>query len=181
MSKQAFKNGDEVVRTDRDYHCVQQGKTYTVDKQDGDNLYLKGVPGAYKAISFAKSTTSYLKGKPWFIAVNGKEHSRIAQEWLFEQGLQWAHYGKVVSFTDQAVLTNVDAGGIVRDYIIYSDSITRKIEQGAHEVKVLGRISMVLEKVELPVVESPQEKQIRELEETIQKAQKQIDALKQSL
>ena len=181
MAKVTFKNGDRVIRIEHGYANVVKGEQYIVDKHEGDNLYLKGISGAYTARSFMQATTFQLKNQPWFIAINGKEHSRIAQEWLFEQGVQWEHMGKKVSYTEQAVLTNVDGSGIIRDYIMHANSVKFKIDQGAQEIKVHGHLKMVLDKVELPEVESEQAKKIRELEDTIQKAQKQIDELKQAL
>lgn len=117
-----------------------------------------------------------MKTTPWYIRVNSQAEFDAAVNFALAQGCRENRY-------NSAYLPNVTRaiGTSLRDddlflfdteqfYWLGEDSLTEVL--GRHEIKITFKT--VVDKVEYPAVESETQKQIRELKETIEKAQQQI-------
>lgn len=123
------------------------------------------------------STEFNLHTMPWYIRVNNKAECEAAQLWLFEQGIDWFDNKKLLRRVDTKFLTNVSCDKNVAR-LLWSDSEPPK---GVEEI--ILTFKTVIASVEFPIVNSvvtEQQKQIKALEETIQKAAEQIALLKKS-
>ena len=122
-----------------------------------------------------------LKKDRWFIRVNSVEESIATQEWLFEQGFGWV--GKQIIRTDfsswefpQAIgFGHSPCGGLGQASVGWWK--TREHE----EIDLTFKQKLSVADVIYPTKESPQQAKIRELEETINKAQEQLRQLKEEL
>ena len=125
-----------------------------------------------------------LKTQPWHIFVNSPEECQAAQEWLFSQGLTWCNGDVEVSNLYARTLSNyfvifgernftLDIRGFVYD--VHKNDY----EDSSKELKLEFANKFVVNSYKTPVIETVQQKQIRELEETIAKAQEQIQSLKE--
>ena len=120
-----------------------------------------------------------LQKDKWFIRVPDEESAKAVQEYMFERGLAWA--GKQELRTDYDTWSfpmAIGAGHYGGDSLGQA-SIGWWESQGHKEIFITFKT--VVDKVEFPKVESPQEIKIRELEATIAKAYEQIKALKEEI
>lgn len=177
-----FKKGDKIVRVKgNDGNGMLKGNTYTVKNCDADNVIVDEIPNESWSPQYFKPAENQFSvtRDAWYIRVNSPEESKAAQDWLFSQGCSWGVGEKEYRHTGEKSLTN-DNGG-ARLFWGSQASVESKQEKGVPEIKLTFKTQTVVDKVVLPVVESPQQKQIRELEETIQKATQQIEQLKKGL
>lgn len=127
-----------------------------------------------------------LKKDRWFIRVNSVEESIATQEWLFEQGITWCDgLDQPVKKNEVRVLTNywqdssqeINLAGFMFSQALY-DNGYRNSES---EIKLKFKQKLSVSDVIYPTKDSPQQAKIRELEETINKAQQQIKQLKEEV
>jgi hypothetical protein len=116
-----------------------------------------------------------LKTNPWFIRVNSPEESKVVQEWLFSNGVGWIGGNFEAGNLWAQYLTNINVDGDQRGVIMWSHEDIG-IHESAKELKF--KFKTVLDSVIFPEVETEQEKKLKELEETIKKAAKEIQELK---
>lgn len=112
-----------------------------------------------------------MKTMPWFIRAN--EHNFAAvQSWLVE------NYGKLLPFSAFTVnvLTNMNSQGVVEDRVMWSNNAECCLKHNCFEIKLTFKT--VVESVEWPNVISEEDKKIEQLEESIRKAQEQLEELK---
>ncbi|WCO82025.1 hypothetical protein vBPpSSYP_43 [Pseudomonas phage vB_PpS_SYP] len=177
-----FKKGDRIVRTGGDGGFgMVHGNTYTVSKCDADNVIVDEIPNeAWSPEYFVLAESQFdVKKDPWYVIVSNREEAKLVQSWLFEQGLQWQSGGATHSHLGERVLTN--DSGCDRIFHASFGVIEKKKARGSKELKFSFKRELVIDKVTLPDVESPQQKQIKELEETIRKASEQIEQLKKGM
>lgn len=125
-----------------------------------------------------ESTAKWLKENRWFIRTGTKERSELVQEWLFEHGYVWFVQGSVPSYLESKYLCNVCIdGSIIGDILQTSNS--QHIHKDAQEI--ILEFQTTIKSVKLPAVETEQEKEIRELQETIDKASARIKAIKEEM
>jgi len=177
-----FKKGDRIVRTGGDGGFgMIKGNTYTVNNCVADNVIVDEIPNeAWSPDYFVLAENQFnVKKDPWYIVVKNRQESKLVQSWLFEQGLQWKAGGAKHDHLNERVLTN-DNGG---DRICHASFgvIEKKKAKGSKELKFSFKQTLTIDKVTMPEVESPQQKQIKELEETIRKAAEQIEQLKKGM
>lgn len=113
-----------------------------------------------------------LKKEKWFIYTPTQESSRIAQEWLFAQGLVWQHHRDTkVRYTESLYLklSPFTAGAFC-----HTDSIDLKYDQ-SKEVKLT--IKTIVDSVEYPKIETPEQKQLQEVMTKISELQAQAEKL----
>lgn len=124
-----------------------------------------------------------LKKDRWFIRVNSAEESIATQEWLLEQDITWWDgVDCSVEHDLTKVLTNYWADNrINRRGFMFSSKLSRFIAEPQCEIKLIFKPKLSVSDVIYPTKESPQQAKIRELEETINKAQEQIKLLKEEL
>lgn len=125
-----------------------------------------------------KSESFNLKTNPWFIRVNNKEEFEAVGKWIKEKtgySLRTFYFKEVVH------LTNTDDDGAVLERLMYvhSSSIKDRKNINCHEIKLTFKT--VVDSVEYPVLESEQQKKIRELKETIEKASAQIAEIEKEM
>lgn len=112
-----------------------------------------------------------LKKNPWFIRTGTKEKSEAAQKWLFEQGVHWWH-GMEIKDHGEKYLTNADSSGVTSSYILQG-----RLGAHASAQEIILEFETVVKSVTYPIVESEQDKKIKELKETIDKAQQQLEEM----
>lgn len=120
-----------------------------------------------------------LKNDKWFIRVETEQQCLAVQEWAFEQGLSWAGCqtlrGDFRSWDKPCAIGHGHFGGSS----LGQARIQYWIDNGHHQIDVSFKTTV--DKVNLPEVESKQQKQIRELEATVAEAQRQIQELKKDI
>lgn len=120
----------------------------------------------FELITGKESTAKWLKENAWFIRTGSPEKSFAVQEWLFDHGMEW-HNGEQAFFNyKEQYLGNVGdtfgtSGGAGKEVTLEFETIVKSFT--------------------LPAVETEQEKKIRELQETIDKASAQIKAIKEGM
>lgn len=121
-----------------------------------------------------------IKQHNWFIRIESRQHCAAVQEWLFEQGVKWQYNtdGKP-DHLNSNFLTNTYSDGTLGKHL-YHASMRSAISPKCKEIVIKTTTKVVIDEVVYPVIETEQQKQIRELKETIEKAQKQIDALEKA-
>lgn len=114
---------------------------------------------------------------PWFVRTNNPKEYELVSDWLKEQGLQFMYSAEWHSYI--IGLSN------------FFDQYTGKINPCVHRVKSLHEVAgyneikftfrnvLAIDSIEFPTVESERDKKIRELKETIDKAQEQIKQLEE--
>ena len=108
-----------------------------------------------------------MKKNPWFIRVNNKEEFEAAKEWVKSQGIKFKFsedwYDQIIAVESDgfALCIRTEAG----------EKILNK-----NEIKLTFKT--VIDSVEYPTIESEQDKKIKELQETIETAKRQIEELK---
>ncbi len=158
-------------------HVSDNGSYIAVDGQLGaDNALVCSV----RAFELVKESPTFdLKTSPWFIRVNSKEESTLAQKWLFSQGLLWC-VGKVDEVKDiveiGGYLTNQTIDLTVESYIMHGHNLEVK-KVNCPEIKLTFKTS--IESVEYPEIKTQQQVAIEELEATIELAKQQISKLKE--
>ena len=126
-----------------------------------------------------------LKKDRWFIRVNSVEESIAVQEWLFEQGITWCTGSSEVDTLDGLIKTLTSCYGDSYKLNMYGfmwDGGEYKTDNTPMlEIKLKFKQKLSVSDVIYPTKESPQQAKIRELEETINKAQEQLRQLKEEV
>lgn len=102
--------------------------------------------------------TFNLKTQPWFIRTETPEQRIAAQEWLFEQGMEWYSSrlgGSQLLHGEFSCLTNVRFDRLVCNYIMHAASPHRS----SQEIKLTYKTTVV--DVVYPDVESDRDKEIK--------------------
>lgn len=118
-----------------------------------------------------------LKKNPWFIRTGTKEKSEAVQKWLFEQGVEW-YTGKGIKMSCEGYLTNTYVDGGISSYILYGDDSN----PSAYAQEIIIEFETTVKSVTYPSIETEsakkeQDKKIKELKETIDKAQQQLEEM----
>jgi hypothetical protein len=120
-----------------------------------------------------------IKNNHWYIETPTQEVFKIVSEWLRQHGLDWQHNDKdCQEIRSNAKYITNSRQGTISKYLMWGSNGQRP-DTIAKEIKLNFKI--MVDSVVYPEVESPQQKQIRELEETIQKATQQIEQLKKGM
>lgn len=175
-----FKVGDRIIRTSVHlFGGVKKGEIYTIKKVLSDsNINLEECPiysydPAYFELYKEEPVKQFdMKTQPWFIRVNNEQEFDLVQEWLKE------NFGTVPYFgwypqTKGLTNTNID-GKMYSDYVMWFCD-DKNLNQNTNEIKL--RFKTTIDSVEWPIVESEKDKKIRELQETIKKAEEQLKEL----
>jgi len=115
-----------------------------------------------------------IKTDPWFIRVNSKQEFEVIQDWLQE------NYGTCLSsnyYSSMVYLTNSYADGGVREDFVMHGSSDPLEKQALKEIKLTFKTT--IDSVTFPEVETEQQIKMKQLQETIDKAAKQIKELKE--
>lgn len=127
-----------------------------------------------------------LKTSKWHILVGSAEENQVAQEWLLSQGITWCNGKcKVDEGCKQSkVLSNYfsDGGEVNKNGFMHSSSGFDNYRYNEEfELKLSYKATISVDKIVYPTVDSPQQKQIKALEETIAQAAAQIQKLKEEM
>ena len=123
-----------------------------------------------------------VKKDKWFIRVASQQEANAAQKWAFAQGLGWGDkfelrtdfYSWDTNGASAAIGSGHFGGGCLGQA-----SSTYWERHGHKEIKLT--FAFAVDTVIYPEVESPQQKQIKALEETIAQASAQIQKLKEEM
>jgi len=183
MSK--FKIGDKVRCSYKQYFGEDNGIIGTVTHINGQRMTVNNLlshevdfimfGGAFELVEEDKTPDFDLKTMPWVIYVSSEAENKAALEWLFEMGMNWAFSPNEILWYGQEQLTNVGSDGEIERHIMHGIG---KAEPEAKEIKLKYETKTSVVGVEWSVVETEKDKAIRELEETINNAKLQIEALK---
>jgi len=175
-----FKKGDRVRRVGLlDHIDVVVDGEYVVVAQRGRGLILEGL-GSYEYdenlfVLLGKAPEPFnLKVDPWYIDTEGMDPEAV-QQWLFEQGIRWPANSKTISVSTERYFTNVagihKSPGTVCGFFMHG-----KIPHPrAKEIKLSVELKLVVNSVEYP--STAKETRRDELEETIRKAQEELNTL----
>jgi len=116
----------------------------------------------------------------WFFEPKSEQDRDVFLEWAYEQGMVWR--GDSPRSNNYLSVECVIGGNNAKQGNLgWCDSDTgdgRDFYESRGHLEIFPIFKLCVDKLLLPVVESPQQKKIRELEETIAKAQEQIESLK---
>lgn len=118
----------------------------------------------------------------WFIRVANNQEAVAVQEWAFSQGLAWGSKFEVRTDFDKwdGVGSSAAIGsGHFGGNCLGQASASYWERHNHKEIKVTFKFSV--DTIVYPEVESPQQKQIKALEETIATATAQIQKLKEGI
>lgn len=127
-----------------------------------------------------ESTSKWLKENRWYIRTGSVEKSSAVQAWLFENDIKWNCGDKVIrTGYGDAILSGEGGSFWVAGYCYEPDDIAFITDK--KEITI--EFQTVVKSVCLPEQPKPTEKQlkIQELEETIAKAQDQVQKLKEKM
>lgn len=188
MSK--FNVGDVVVRTWnilpdlKEYKCVT-GKPVTITSCDlYGNLSFSEEEGGHGWFSdyFSKYEPKFdLKTMPWKIIVNSPEESRMAQEWLRENGLNWPCGGGAISCVNSPILTNCEKGSLnAAAYYMHSGSNDGR--DIAPEIKLtFGITSVEYPPALVQETKTEAQKKMKELEDKQREIAEELAKLRESM
>lgn len=185
-----FKLGDVVLWKEKtDYYVANKGaKAKIVGFMQGgkmlDVVWLdvesRGqFDGGYSTHFFEKCVEPFnLKTMPWKIIVNSPEESRMAQEWLFEQGVEWKLHGKKVKELNVQVFTNCRASDLKPEpNLLYSYDAKNSV---APEIKLTFGVTSV-EYPEPIAKETEAQKKMKELEDKQREISEELAKLRESM
>lgn len=168
-----YKEGDKFVIRSAPFIDTQDNAVcYHVKEQPNDSVWIQG--SQFKLAEEETKQMFNIKTDPWFIRVNSEQEFEIIQDWLQE------NYGCCLPLfysVEFEYLTNTLWTGQVEDaFVMYGQgdplgTVSRK------EIKLTFKT--IVNSVEYPEVNSPQQIQIAALQETIEKAAMQIKLLKE--
>lgn len=187
-----FKAGDKVRRThisDPNFG-MYVGEKYTVKGLNSRGfLVLEGIQSfldlGWNSIYFELVEEEQvkqfdLKTQPWYIHCPTPEAFAAAQEFLFGHGITWCDGKKEVidlNFLNSRLLINFWQGEVEPKGFMHSNVDDEDTLRNAKEIKLTFKT--FVHTVEYPSIEeTEQDKKLRELEETINKAQEQIRQIK---
>lgn len=116
-----------------------------------------------------------MKSQPWFIRVTNEQEYNAARKWLFEN---FGHYLDTGYASYMVGLSNTDDCGEICSYVMWMAEHALKTTEH-YEIELSYKT--VVDSVQYPQVETEQQKKVRELQETIEKAQKQIEDIQKSM
>lgn len=123
-----------------------------------------------------------LKKDRWFIRVNSIEESIATQEWLLEQGLDWVGSQTLrTDFKNWEGFPKAIGSGHSSCRSLGQANVGWWENRDHQEIKLTFKQKLSVSDVIYPTKESPQQAKIRELEETINKAQEQLRQLKEGV
>lgn len=182
-----FKVGDKIVRKasyiDTKWGIGYCGKVCTVTKcNEGTVFYTCGAGEGdgytYKFELHEEKPAFNLKTVPWKILVNSPEESRMAQEWLFEQGIEW-YTGKEICAPDSPILTNCCKSTLTPEQKILH-SVKDDGRDLAPEIKLTFGVTSV-EYPELVAKETEAQKKMKELEDKQREIAEELAKLRESM
>ena len=181
-----FKKGDKVVCLEGlagVYSTLVRGEQYVVNSACSllDEVYVEGLIGSWAGFRFKlveEKPVFDLKTMPWKILVNSPEEGRVAQKWLFSQGIQWTFDGDTVKFPLAKLLTNCRDGYLdAKEYILHNTDASGSI---APEIKLTFGVSSVTYP-EIPVKETEAQKKMKELEDKQREIAEELAKLRESM
>lgn len=187
-----FKAGDKIVRKKEyifPYHedYGYTGELLTVVSCSGGNVTYTLLNGKLRngfSENFelhqekASGDAFNLKTTPWKILVNSPEESRMAQEWLFEQGIEW-YIGKEICAPDSPILTNCRKSTLTPEQKILH-SVKDDGRDLAPEIKLTFGVTSV-EYPELVAKETEAQKKMKELEDKQREIAEELAKLRESM
>ena len=112
-----------------------------------------------------------LKKNPWFIRTGTKEKSEATQKWLFEQGLTWNDGSKCLYNYGEIIIETTENSRFVK-----GDYPEPESQEIILEFETVVK-SVTYPSIETESVKTEQDKKIKELKETIDKAQQQLEEM----
>jgi len=147
---------------------------YLVKEQPNNGVYIQG--SQFKLTKEEPKQVFNIKTDPWFIRVNSEEESKVIQDWLFEQGIMWKHSSTQHKYTEYTFILNVFSEGSIPKRLLRTNEAC-EIHPTAKEIKLTFKTT--IDSVEYPVVETEQQIKMKQLQETIDKAARELKELRE--
>lgn len=172
-----FKAGDKVKRICSSHEGMTIGDVAIVRMmENGSNMYLEGYgyshdPGNFELVEETEkeSTAKWLKQNKWWIKCESQAELDLINPWLKE------------NFGDTLGVRVPDIIKYVCNDFTYPNLVFWGYEDKPKNQEITLEFGTIVKSFTLPVVETEQEKKIRELQETIDKASAQIKAIKEGM
>lgn len=116
-----------------------------------------------------------LETQPWKIYVNNEAEYNAANEWLKEKldcSVNCRYFDEIIA------ISNIDSYDCIRGDLMWlgkNHDLDPRVAR--HEIKL--KYKTTVDSVEYPTIETDKQRKIRELKETIEKAQQQISAMQE--
>ena len=181
-----FKAGDKVKYIGEDFMglYINTEEVYTVLSCNAEYLKLKEIiySHSYKVENFVHVKVKEepkqmfnIKTDPWFILVNSKQEFEVIQDWLEE------NYGEKIRAnygTHMKWLTNTQHDGYINSKLLVMHGAGDPLKTTARkEIKLTFKTT--IDSVTFPEVESEQQIKMKQLQETIDKAARELKELRE--
>ena len=115
-----------------------------------------------------------IKTDPWFIRVNSKQEFKVIQDWLQEN----YGYSLITSYnTSFEYLTNTSCTGQIEEAFVMHGRGNPLETTSRKEIKLTFKTT--IDSVEYPVVETEQQIKMKQLQQTIDKAARELKELRE--
>ena len=168
-----YKIGSEfTIRSDSFVDRTDDEVCYLVEEFSNNKIWIQG--NHFELIKEEPKQMFNIKTDPWFIRVNSEEEFEVIQDWLEE------NYGcSLITSYNPAIeyLTNTSCTGQTEEAFVMhgaGDPLKKKTRK---EIKLTFKTTIY--SVEYPVVETEQEIKMKQLQETIDKAARELKELRE--
>ena len=146
---------------------------YLVEEFSDDGIWIQG--NHFNLVKEEPKQMFNIKSDPWFIRVNSEQEFEVIQDWLQE------NYGEKIRAnygTHMKWLTNTQCDGHINSKLLVMHGRGNPLETTSRkEIKLTFKTT--IDSVEYPVVESEQQIKMKQLQETIDKAARELKELRE--
>ena len=169
-----YKEGDEfIIRSAPFIDTEDNTVCYHVKEQPNNGVYIQG--SQFKLTKEEPKQMFNIKTDPWFIHVNSKQEFEVIQDWLEE------NYGKrlLVDYgTHMKWLTNTRHDGYINSKLLVMHGAGDPLATTPRkEIKLTFKTT--IDSVTFPEVETEQQIKMKQLQETIDKAVRELKELRE--
>ena len=168
-----YKIGSEfTIRSDSFVDRTDDEVCYLVEEFSNNKIWIQG--NHFNLVKEEPKQMFNIKTDPWFIRVNSEQEFEAIQDWLQE------NYGTCLSSKYSSAfeyLTNTLSGGQVEKAFVMHGRGNPLETTSRKEIKLTFKTT--IDSVEYPVVETEQQIKMKQLQETIDKAARELKELRE--
>ena len=168
-----YKIGSEfTIRSDSFVDRTDDEVCYLVEEFSNNKIWIQG--NHFELIKEEPKQMFNIKTDPWFIRVNSEQEFEVIQDWLEENygtRLSSSYHSRMVYLTN-----SYDDGEVQNSFVMHG--VGNPLEKNSRkEIKLTFKTT--IDSVEYPVVETEQQIKMKQLQETIDKAARELKELRE--